>query len=203
MALPVRTAISTLRSSAERLYAGRRARRAARRGARRRSPEPPTSSSRSTSARSRRAAFSTSGALDELRRITVEADTLVIGALATYTDLDSLAARRRSGADARRSRRDWLAARRSRTAAPSAATSPTHRRPVTRFPCSRRWTRSSCCAAPLASAGSPFNEFYTGYRESVRRADELIVAVEVPRCTRHASGSERSARAPRRRSRRS
>lgn len=26
----------------------------------------------------------------------------------------------------------------------------------------------------------PFNEFYTGYRASVRRADELIVAVEIP-----------------------
>jgi CO/xanthine dehydrogenase FAD-binding subunit len=27
----------------------------------------------------------------------------------------------------------------------------------------------------------PFNEFYTGYRQSVRRTDELIVAVEIPR----------------------
>jgi xanthine dehydrogenase small subunit len=27
----------------------------------------------------------------------------------------------------------------------------------------------------------PFNEFYTGYRQSVRRPDELIVAVEIPR----------------------
>ncbi|HEY6830343.1 MAG TPA: FAD binding domain-containing protein, partial [Gemmatimonadaceae bacterium] len=26
----------------------------------------------------------------------------------------------------------------------------------------------------------PFNELYTGYRESVRRADELIVAIEIP-----------------------
>src|SRR5205085_2261632 len=26
-----------------------------------------------------------------------------------------------------------------------------------------------------------FNEFYTGYRASVRRSDELIVAIEVPR----------------------
>ena len=27
----------------------------------------------------------------------------------------------------------------------------------------------------------PFNEFYTGYRQNVRRADELIVAIEIPR----------------------
>ena len=26
----------------------------------------------------------------------------------------------------------------------------------------------------------PFNEFYTGYRQSVRRSDELIVAIEIP-----------------------
>jgi CO/xanthine dehydrogenase FAD-binding subunit len=36
----------------------------------------------------------------------------------------------------------------------------------------------------LASAGAarrvPFNEFYTGYRKSVLRADELIVAIEIP-----------------------
>ena len=29
----------------------------------------------------------------------------------------------------------------------------------------------------------PFNEFYTGYRQSVRRRDELIVAVQIPRVT--------------------
>ncbi|MEO8431871.1 MAG: FAD binding domain-containing protein [Acidobacteriota bacterium] len=36
----------------------------------------------------------------------------------------------------------------------------------------------------LASAGGvrrvPFNDFYTGYRESVRRPDELIAALEIP-----------------------
>jgi xanthine dehydrogenase small subunit len=36
----------------------------------------------------------------------------------------------------------------------------------------------------LASAGGtrrvPFNSFYTGYRKSVLRSDELIVSVEVP-----------------------
>ena len=49
----------------------------------------------------------------------------------------------------------------------------------------------------------PFTAFYTGYRQSVRPPDELIVGFEIPAIARARSGSARSAPARRRRSRRS
>ena len=45
----------------------------------------------------------------------------------------------------------------------------------------------------------PFNAFYTGYRASVRRPDEMIVAIESPADRGHDSTGERSALDARRR----
>ncbi len=77
-------------------------------------------------------------------------------------------------------RRGRWADSRFRIAGPWAATSPTARPPAIPSPCSRRPTRWSCCGASTASGGCRSTEFYTGYRQSVRRDDELIVALEVP-----------------------
>ena len=40
---------------------------------------------------------------------------------------------------------------------------------------------TSSCRARTAERRVPFTAFYTGYRASVRRADELIAAIEIPR----------------------
>ena len=78
-------------------------------------------------------------------------------------------------------RRARSAAGRFRIAARSAATSPTPRRRATRCRCSPPPMRWSCSSAPSGERRVPFNAFYTGYRASVRRADELIAAIEIPR----------------------
>ena len=101
-----------------------------------------------------------------------------------------------------RPRAKW-AARRFRTAARSAATSPTPRRPATRCRCWRRPTRVIVLRSASGERRVPFDEFYTGYRTSVRQPDELITAIEIARDRRAASGGARSARAAPRRFRRS
>ena len=85
-----------------------------------------------------------------------------------------------SGCPSSPRRRGRSGARRSRTAGRSGATSPTRRPPATRCPSWPPPRRSSCSRAPAATRRVPFNSFYTGYRQSVARPDELIVAVEVP-----------------------
>ena len=77
-------------------------------------------------------------------------------------------------------RRARSAAARSRIAARSAATSPTRRRPATRCRCWPRPMRRRAASAD-GERRVPFTAFYTGYRASVRRPDELIAAIEIPR----------------------
>lgn len=118
--------------------------------------------------------------LKALRRITARDDRLVIGALATYTDL----------------RRSRLVRSRLPMLVESA-------RQVGGLQVQNRGTVGGnlANASPagdtlpvFAAAGAevvlqdadgerrvPFESFYTGYRASVRRPDELITAVEVPR----------------------
>ena len=119
--------------------------------------------------------------LPELRGIADDRGTLRIGALTTYTDLIQsplvrrrvpmlVAASREIGGrqiqnrgHARRQHRQRVAGR--------------------RFVAGARGRR--CDGRALSSASGerrvPFNSFYTGYRTSVRRPDEIIVAIEVPR----------------------
>jgi CO/xanthine dehydrogenase FAD-binding subunit len=117
--------------------------------------------------------------LDPLRRITLSGDTLVIGALATYTQI--------------------IHSRHVRKLLPMLVESA---RQIGGPQIQNRGTLGGniANASPagdslpvLAAADAtivlqshrderrvPFNEFYTGYRTTVRRPDELIVAVEVP-----------------------
>ncbi len=121
--------------------------------------------------------------LEPLRRIAVERRHAEHRRAGHVHRHHPVASRSQAAADARASPRARSAARRSRIAGPSAATSRTRRQPATRCPCSPRRTRSSCCASASGERRVPFNEFYTGYRKSVRRPDELIVAVEIPKQT--------------------
>jgi xanthine dehydrogenase small subunit len=118
--------------------------------------------------------------LTPLRRITVEGDTLVIGALTTYTDI--------------------IKSRHVRTLLPMLVESA---RQIGGPQIQNRGTLGGNIAnaspagdaLPVLAAADAvvvlksataerrvaFHEFYTGYRASVRKADELIVGVEVPR----------------------
>ena len=77
-------------------------------------------------------------------------------------------------------RRGRSGGRRSRIAGRSEATSPTRRPPATRCPSWPPRRRFSFLRSAGGTRRVPFNSFYTGYRTSVARPDELIVAVEVP-----------------------
>lgn len=120
------------------------------------------------------------GALDELRRIVAPAvGGLRIGALATYTQIMKSrhvqrqlpmlvdAARQIGGVQIQN--RGTIGGNIA-NASPAGDTLPV--------------LAAAEAAVVLRSAGGerrvPFAEYYTGYRASVRRADELIVAVEVP-----------------------
>jgi CO/xanthine dehydrogenase FAD-binding subunit len=118
-------------------------------------------------------------ALDRLRRITLRGDTLSIGALATYTSLI----------------RSRLIRRRLPMVVSAA-------REIGGLQIQNRGTLGGNVAngspagdtLPVLAVAEavvvlrsldgerrvPFNQFYTGYRNSVRRPDELIVALEVP-----------------------
>jgi CO/xanthine dehydrogenase FAD-binding subunit len=118
--------------------------------------------------------------LAPLRRIAVNGDTLVIGALATYTDIIRSrhvkqrvpmlvhAARQIGGPQIQN--RGTIGGNIA-NASPAGDSLPV--------------LAAADAVIVLKSAGGerriPFNEFYTGYRVSVRRPDELIVAVEIPR----------------------
>lgn len=117
--------------------------------------------------------------VDELRRIAVDADTLVIGALVTYTDLirsPLIAARLPMLADASRLVGGPQIQNRGTVGGNIANASPAgDSLPVFAAADATVLLRSMAGDRRVA-----FSEFYTGYRASVRRADELIVAVEIP-----------------------
>ena len=119
--------------------------------------------------------------LDPLRTIAVRKQTLTIGALATHTDLIrsplvrthlpmlALAAREIGGVQIQN--RGTLGGNVA-NASPAGDTLPV--------------LAAADAVVVLQSAATgvrriPFNAFYTGYRRSVRRADELIVAFEIPK----------------------
>ncbi len=118
--------------------------------------------------------------LRELRGISVRGDTLVIGALATYTDAirsRDVAARLPMLADASRVVGGPQIQNRGTIGGNIANASPAgDSLPV--FAAATPW---SCFASVDAERRVPFTSFYTGYRTTVMRPDELIVAVEVPR----------------------
>lgn len=118
--------------------------------------------------------------LKELRGITVERDVLRIGALATYTDLIAskmvqkrvpmLVAAAREVGGAQIQNRGTLGGNVA-NASPAGDTLP-----VLAAADARVVLRSQSGTRTV-----PFNDFYTGYRQSVRTPDELIVAIEIPR----------------------
>jgi CO/xanthine dehydrogenase FAD-binding subunit len=119
-------------------------------------------------------------ALDSLRRIAMREDTLVIGAMATYTDIiKSRHVRRHLPmlGDAARQIGGAQIQNRGTIGGNVANASPAgDSLPV---------LAAAEASVVLQRAGGErrvaFHEFYTGYRQSVRQAHELIVAVEVPR----------------------
>jgi xanthine dehydrogenase small subunit len=118
--------------------------------------------------------------LDEIKRIRLSGDTLSVGALATYTAiirsplvrrrLPILAAAAREIGGVQIQNRGTLGGNVA-NGSPAGDTLPV--------------LAVADASLVLASASGerrvPFNSFYTGYRQSVLRADELIVAVEIPR----------------------
>jgi xanthine dehydrogenase small subunit len=118
--------------------------------------------------------------LDDLRKIRLSDGALSIGSIATYTEiirsplvrrrLPILAAAAREIGGAQIQNRGTLGGNIA-NGSPAGDTLPV--------------LAVADAVLVLASAAGerrvPFNSFYTGYRQSVLRADELIVAVEVPR----------------------
>jgi CO/xanthine dehydrogenase FAD-binding subunit len=118
-------------------------------------------------------------AVDELRDIAMNGPTLVIGALATYTSLirSPLVARHLP----------MLVQASQQIGGPQIQNRGTLGGNVANgSPAgdSLPVLAAADAVVVLRSADSerrvPFNEFYTGYRKTVMRADELIVAIEVP-----------------------
>lgn len=117
--------------------------------------------------------------LDELRRIERRGETLSIGALATYAEiirsgrvrrhLPVLAAAAREVGGTQVQNRGTLGGNVA-NASPAGDTLPV-------------LAAAEAVVVLRSAAGErrvPFTEFYTGYRATVRRPDELIVALEVP-----------------------
>jgi xanthine dehydrogenase small subunit len=117
--------------------------------------------------------------LDALRAIEVRRDLLTIGALATHTDLirakhvqkrlPMLVAAARQVGGVQIQNRGTIGGNVA-NASPAGDTLPV--------------LAAADAVVVLQSVGGPrrvpFNDFYTGYRQTVRRADELIVALEIP-----------------------
>ena len=118
-------------------------------------------------------------ALDELRGIGMRKSTLRIGALATYTDLISsplvrkrvpmLVAAAREVGGVQIQNRGTLAGNIANASPAGDAL------PVLAAADAHIVLRNA-----TAERRVPFTTFYTGYRTSVRRPDELIVAIEIP-----------------------
>ena len=117
--------------------------------------------------------------LDALRPIVVRRDVLTIGALATFTDvirskvvrkrLPMLVAAAREVGGVQIQNRGTIGGNVA-NGSPAGDALPV--------------LAAADAVVVLRSAGGerrvPFDEFYTGYRQTVRRADELIVAFEIP-----------------------
>jgi len=117
--------------------------------------------------------------LAALRRITTHGDTLVIGALATYTDLQRsrlVRARLPMLVEAARLVGGIQIQNRGTVGGNLANASPAG----DTLPVFAAADAIVVLQGPDGERRVPFNSFYTGYRASVRRPDELIVAVEVP-----------------------
>ena len=118
--------------------------------------------------------------LDDLRKIRLSEGALSIGALATYTEiirsplvrrrLPILAAAAREIGGVQIQNRGTLGGNIA-NGSPAGDT----------LPVLAVGDASVVLASAAGERRVPFNSFYTGYRQSVLRADELIVAVEVPR----------------------
>ena len=118
--------------------------------------------------------------LDELRGIRARGDTLDIGALTTYTDIQQskdiaqrlpiLAAAAREIGGIQIQNRGTLGGNAGNGSPAGDAL------PVLAVAEAVLVLRSKSEERRV-----PFNEFYTGYRQTVRRSDELIVAFEIPR----------------------
>jgi len=118
--------------------------------------------------------------LDALRRIEARGEVLSIGALATHSDIirsslvrariPMLAAASREVGGVQIQNRGTLGGNVA-NASPAGDTLPA--------------LAAANATVVLSAAGGtrrvPFNAFYTGYRQSVRRPDELIAAIEIPR----------------------
>ena len=118
--------------------------------------------------------------LESLRRIEARGDRLSIGALATHSDIirsplvrtriPMLAAASREVGGVQIQNRGTLGGNVA-NASPAGDTLPV--------------LAAADAVVVLQSAGGtrrvPFTGFYTGYRQSVRRSDELVAALEVPR----------------------
>ena len=117
--------------------------------------------------------------LDPLRRITVSDDALIIGALATYTEIiRSRHVRKRLPmlVDAARQIGGPQIQNRGTIGGNIANASPAgDSLPVLAAADAQVVLRSASQERRV-----PFNEFYAGYRTTVRKPDELIVGVEIP-----------------------
>jgi xanthine dehydrogenase small subunit len=117
--------------------------------------------------------------VDELRSIAVNADTLMIGALVTYTDLirsPIVAARLPMLIEAARLVGGPQIQNRGTIGGNIANASPAG----DSLPIFAAVDATVVLRSATGERRVGFNEFYTGYRASVRRPDELIVAVEIP-----------------------
>jgi xanthine dehydrogenase small subunit len=119
-------------------------------------------------------------AVKEMRGISAKGDTLVIGALATYTDLirsKEVNARLPMLVEASKQVGGPQIQNRGTVGGNIANGSPAgDSLPV--------WAVADAIVVLRSASGErrvPFNQFYTGYRATVMKPDELIVAVEVPR----------------------
>jgi len=117
--------------------------------------------------------------LEALRRIEARGDVLSIGALATHSDIicsprvrariPMLAAASREVGGVQIQNRGTLGGNVA-NASPAGDTLPV-------------LAAADAAVVLISAAGTrrvPFNAFYTGYRQSVRRPDELIAAIEIP-----------------------
>jgi len=117
--------------------------------------------------------------LQALRRISTRGDRLVIGALATYTELRRsrlVRARLPMLMEAARQVGGLQIQNRGTVGGNLANASPAG----DTLPVFAVADAEVVLAGPDGERRVPFTGFYTGYRESVRRPDELITAVEVP-----------------------